>query len=116
MADATTEGYTAQMALYSDLLVGDWQPAGITWEAALKEGFGLNARVEAVPGLACNTVDRVVDPDREQTFLMCLDDRIRPETIGALGLTKDDLFVCRDMALNDELAANLALQCRLKTL
>ena len=29
---------------------------------------------------------------------------------------KKDLFICRDTALTDELAANLALQCRLKTL
>jgi hypothetical protein len=26
------------------------------------------------------------------------------------------LFVCRDVALDDESAANLALQCRLKTI
>jgi adenine-specific DNA-methyltransferase len=31
-------------------------------------------------------------------------------------LGKDDLFICRDIALDDELAANLALQCRLKTI
>ena len=33
-----------------------------------------------------------------------------------LGLAKSDLFVCRDTALDDTVAANLALQCTLKVL
>ena len=33
-----------------------------------------------------------------------------------LEVLKDDLFICRDCALTDKLAANLALQCRLKTI
>lgn len=116
IANPTPEDYESQMTLFRDLLAGNWQPASVIWEVALKEGFGLNSRVEVMPDLACNAIHRVTDPDREQSFLICLDDRLQPETIGALGLTKDDLFVCRDMALTDELAANLALQCRLKTL
>jgi len=36
---------------------------------------------------------------------------------GAAGwLGEADLFVCRDVALDDTAAANLALQCRLKTI
>lgn len=35
----------------------------------------------------------------------------RPERYG-----KNDLFICRDKAMTDEFAANLALQCRLKTI
>jgi len=36
--------------------------------------------------------------------------------VKALELDKEDLFVCRDAALTDDLAANLALQYRLKTI
>jgi adenine-specific DNA-methyltransferase len=36
--------------------------------------------------------------------------------VKALGLKKDDLFICRDVALMDEQAANLALRCKLKTI
>jgi len=39
-----------------------------------------------------------------------------PETPRALVLDKETRFICRDAALTDELAANLALQCRLKTI
>ena len=36
--------------------------------------------------------------------------------LNGLNLSQDDTFVCRDVALDDEAAANLALQCRLKTI
>ena len=36
--------------------------------------------------------------------------------IADLGLTAEDLFICRDVALDDTAAANLALQGRLKTI
>jgi adenine-specific DNA-methyltransferase len=62
------------------------------------------------------TVYRVADPEREQSFAICLDDQITLAALTPLQLAKDDLFVCRDSALDDEAAANLALQCRLKTI
>jgi len=39
-----------------------------------------------------------------------------PAAVKTLGLRKDDLFFGRDVALTDEQAANLALQCKLKTI
>ena len=33
-----------------------------------------------------------------------------------LELAKDSVFICRDVSLNDTLAVNLTLQCRLKTI
>ena len=47
---------------------------------------------------------------------ICLDDELKPSTVKELTLNKDDLFICRDVAIDDKLAANLALQCRLKTI
>jgi hypothetical protein len=38
-----------------------------------------------------------------------------PVYLRPLNLTREMLFVCRDKALDDEAAANLALQCRLRT-
>jgi hypothetical protein len=52
----------------------------------------------------------------EQGFYICLDDKIRLDDLKSLNLAKTDLFICRDVALDDEAAANLALQCRLKTI
>jgi len=63
-----------------------------------------------------NQVFRVTDPDREQSFCICLDDKLQDKTAEVLAFGKEDLFVCRDAALTDEQAANLALQCKLKTI
>lgn len=68
------------------------------------------------PPLAGQTVHRVTDPDKGQSFYICLDDAVRLEALAPLGLGREDLFVCRDRALDDTAAANLALQCRLRTI
>jgi len=54
-------------------------------------------------------------PDKGQTFRLCLDDKVKLSGLKQLGLKRDDVFVCQDTALDDEKAANLALQFRLKT-
>jgi adenine-specific DNA-methyltransferase len=108
--------YTDEMALFTDPLLAGWQPEGVIWEVALKEGYSLSSTVEALSEAKGNRVFRVTDPDREQSFCICLDDKLDNETVKSLTLGKTDLFVCRDAALTDEQAANLALQCKLKTI
>lgn len=110
------EAYAEQLALWADsLLVDGWDATDVIYEVALKEGYGLNIRVEEV-SVENNTVYHVTDPDKEQSFYICLDETLRTDIIDALGLTPDDLFICHDKALDDTLAANLALQARLQTL
>jgi adenine-specific DNA-methyltransferase len=110
-----SEAYGKTMKLYSDPLVPGWKPDHVVWEVTIKEGFGLNSQIEKLSEIKGNTVYQVSDPERGQSFRICLDDALRPATLQALDLNKDDLFICRDKALDDEAAANLALQCRLKT-
>ena len=61
-------------------------------------------------------IQKVSDSDKEQGFYLCLADKVKMKDVKALNLKKDDLFICRDIALDDETAANLSLQCRLKTI
>ena len=112
----TPDAYAEQMALFSDPLVDGWTAENVIYEVALKEGYGLTCHIEPLPALPGNTIYRVTDPDKEQSFTICLDDTLHPETLRTLNLARDDLFICRDVALDDEAAANLALQCRLKTI
>lgn len=110
------EALLDQMELHLDPLLEGWWVEDVLWEVAVKEGYPLDARVERLDEVAQNEVYRVTDLEREQSFLICLDQELQPPTVDALGLTADVTFVCRDVALTDELAANLALQCRVKTI
>jgi adenine-specific DNA-methyltransferase len=116
VGEDTPDAYAEQMALFADPLVDGWTAENVIYEVALKEGYGLNCRIETAPAVPGNTIYRVTDPDKEQSFTICLDNAIGLEDLSALNLEKDDLLICRDVALDDEAAANLALQCRLKTI
>ncbi len=115
-AERDAEALANQMELFTDPLLPGWQATNVIYEAALKEGYSLTCRIEPLPEITTNSVSRVSDGERGQSFLICLDDTLDPKTPGALALRKEDILICRDVALTDELAANLALQCRLKTI
>lgn len=125
--------YAGQIEMFSDPLVPGWKPKDLIWEVALKEGFGLNTRIEVFQGAGegkkgkgakgsepaegkGNMRYRVVDPDKGQSFVICLDDKVGRDALAGLDLKKDAVFVCRDCALDDETASNLAAQCVLKTI
>lgn len=49
-------------------------------------------------------------------WIVCLDEKIGVDFSKHVELTPEQIVVARDMALDDTAAANLALQCRLKTI
>lgn len=104
-----------QLELFVDALREGWAPESVATEVALKEaGFGLNFRMEIVLQEP-NTVYRVTDPDRGQSFYLCLDLTFHLESARRLDLDTNTLFICRDISLDDATAANLASLCRLHT-
>lgn len=116
--DRDPDHYANKLHLFDDPLVPGWTAENVLWEVALREGFGLNTRF-AEKGLPSgNTLHEVTDPDKDppQTFTVCLDDEVRADLSKHYPLAADSLFICRDRALDDTAAANLALQCRLKTI
>jgi len=111
----SADKYGEQMELFLDTLVDDSQPEDVIAEVALKEaGFGLNYRVAAVPEVEEQTVYRIEDGDTGRSFYLCLDDEVCLQRLKPLNLDRETLFVCRASALDDETAANLALQCKLR--
>lgn len=107
------EAYVEQMGWFTDRLIDGWTEEGLLWELALREGFSLASSFEKLD-IPLNSVWLVRDPDADAYFYACLDDTIAEGTPVALGLAREDVLVCRDIALTDELIANLSLQCRLK--
>jgi adenine-specific DNA-methyltransferase len=99
--------------------VKGWKEEDVLYEVALKEGYGLNILIEDTSTSSVHRLNgphRVTDPDKGQSFYISLADKIKLKDLKSLNLKKDDLFICRDIALDDEAAANLSLQCRLKTI
>ena len=111
-----SDAYAEQMAAFTDPFVPSWKPENVIWEVTIKEGYGLNSEIIHMTGIKENSVYHVTDPDKGQSFRICLDEVLKPVALRALALGKNDLFICRDKAMTDELVANLALQCRLKTI
>ena len=116
------QAYAQQMELFRDPLVEGWTVAGGLAELAAKPGFGLDYQAGRCASYSPEgewpggDFYQVMDRAREQTFYACLAPRLPLQAVESLGLKADDLFICRDAALDDETAANLALQCRLETI
>ena len=114
--DTTPEGYIEQMDAFADTLLPGWKAEDVIWEVAVREGFPLTATITPSGNAAPKGSWRVSDPDTDRAFTICLADHIDLASVKLLGLAKSDLFVCRDTAIDDTVAANLALQCTLKVL
>ena len=111
------EAYANQLQLFADNpLVDQWISKNVIYEVAIKEGYQLDCSIEKIEWLERNTIFQVSSTDTERTFYICLDIEVFQKEVDKLKLTTDDLFVCLDKALDDTQAANLALQCRLKTI
>jgi adenine-specific DNA-methyltransferase len=116
--DRDPDNYTEKLFKYNDPLVPGWKAENLLWEVALREGLGLNTSfvTKTLPG--GNTVCEVTDPEKDppQTFAVCLDNQVRADLSKEYPLKPESMLICRDVALDDSAAANLALQCRLKTI
>ncbi len=114
--EKTADNYAAEMEAHIDSLVNNWKKEDVIYEVAIKEGFELTCKIELDKNKTDNEIWRVTDRGNDRSFLVCLDEKISPSTIKALTLSSEDVFVCRDIAIDDTGAANLALQCTLKTI
>ena len=117
-SDRDPENYEKKLSLFDDPLVSGWMPENVLWEIALREGLGLNTTFEKKTPATGITIYEITDPEKDppQTFAVCLDEQVRADLSKHYPLSPDTLLICRDKALDDTAAANLALQCRLKTI
>lgn len=115
-SDTEPEAYIEQLELFNDPLVDGWESENVIYEVMLKQGYSLTSSIEQVTEIESATIYKVTDEDKRQHFYISLDNQFHFETVRTLKLTKNDLLICRDMAIDDTTAANLVLQCRLKTI
>ena len=97
-------------------LVEGWQSEYLLSEILLLQGFPLDSKLRSLPEFKANVVQQVTSEFVTHPLYVCLDKKIRPETVGKLKLNSEDIFVCLDSALSDEAKVKLADQCNLKVI
>ncbi len=97
-------------------LVEGWQPKNLLAEILLLQGFPLDSNVRSLPEFKGNDVQQVTSEFVTHPLDVCLDKKIKAETVSKLKLGSEDIFVCLDSALSDEAKVKLADQCNLKVI
>jgi adenine-specific DNA-methyltransferase len=99
-------------------LTSGWknQPDALFTEILLLEGYPLDSAVKARAEFGANRIREVSCPQHEKRLLVCLDDAISPETVRALTLRSDEIFVCLDSAIDDSTKARLDDKGMIKTI
>ena len=99
-------------------LVPTWKTVadGLFTEILLLEGYPLHSMVRELPEFAKNRVREVSSDFHEKRLLVCLDDRLEEDTLGALVLKDNEVFICLDQAVGDELKSGLADKGLIKTI
>ncbi|MBE2196012.1 MAG: site-specific DNA-methyltransferase [Anaerolinea sp.] len=105
-----------QLTGFETPLVDDWKEADLLTEVMLLQGFPLDSRIETMENFATNTICRVSSDFHAHRLYICLDPKIAEETIAALALGTEDIFVCLDSALTDESKMHLADVCNLRVI
>ena len=97
-------------------LIEGWTPKNLLAELLLMQGFPLDSQVRSLPEFKGNDVQQVTSEFVTHPLFICLDKKIKPETVAKLQLAPQDIFVCLDTALADEAKIKLADQCNLKVI
>ena len=63
-----------------------------------------------------NDVQQVTSEFVTHPLFVCLDKKIKAETVAKINLRPEDILVCLDTALTDEAKVKLADQCNLKVI
>lgn len=121
VTENSEQGYLTGLAEAAESsFVDGWTAEKLLWEVALRERLPLTANVTVLTAGVLTQLwrvsGRIASDQPERSIVVCFDKEITLDDASALGLTADQTFICRDTALDDSVAANLAMQCNLKVL
>jgi adenine-specific DNA-methyltransferase len=97
-------------------LVATWEEEHLLTEVMLIEGFPLDSRIEENTSHKKNNLKIVSSDFCEHSLFICLDKRVYGETIKALCLGDNDIFICLDNAITDEQKVMLSDKGLIKTI
>ena len=92
----------------NDPLIQGWKKEDLLSEVLLLEGFPLTSKLVYLEVFLKNQIYRVSAPDFcAHNLFVCLDEKLDPLTVDLLKMEKEDILVCLDSALSDELKARV---------
>ncbi len=115
-AETNGESLQQRFDLFETPLVEGWTVPNLLIELLLIEKYPLDSTIERRTEFTRNDVRMVGCEWFEKRLWVCLDKRVADETIQALDLSGEDVFVCLDSALTDEAKVRLADQGNVKTI
>ncbi len=101
---------------FSEPLSENWKEENLLYEILLIEGFPLDSNVSPLVDFKKNSVKRVASEFCEHRLVVCLDKKIDADTIKALDLKEDEIFVCLDSAITDQEKLRLSDKGLIKTI
>lgn len=97
-------------------LIDNWKNEDLLTEVMLLEGFPLDSRIESDSNYKKNKVQVVSSDFCEHQLVLCLDKKVFAESIKALQLNDNDIFICLDSAITDEQKVTLSDKGLIKTI
>jgi len=93
---------------FSESLVSNWKKEDLLSELLLLEGFPLTSTITYLEDFRDNELYKISAPDWcTHELYICLDAEIHNNTIRHLEMAEDDIFICLDSALTDELKVRI---------
>ncbi len=96
-----------QIKLFESSLIPNYKDINVIYEIIIKEGYSLNSKIKQISGIS-NIVYIIIDDSKQSQLYLSLDKKINSKIIDELKLSKDDVFICLDSALDDSLKQNLS--------
>lgn len=103
-------------ATHQHSLIDDWEYDSVMTEILLAEGFALTSKIKTFDSVNTNQIVRISDPEKEYVLYVCLDEHINPDTIKALNMNDNDIFICLGSAIDDQNLSALHDKGRIRTL
>ena len=85
-------------------------------EIMLLEGFPLDARINRISEFKSNEVKLISSEFYDHQLIVCLDEKIKGNTINELNLGEKDIFICLDTAISDQDKLRLGDKGLIKTI
>lgn len=78
-----------------------WNQNSLLIEILLIEGFTLSCSVIKLNDIKSNDIFKASEPYSNHSLLICLDKELKMETVQALKISGDEIFICLDTAISN---------------